>query len=525
MPMELKLPPRTSRGAFDKALRAFEGIVGADWVLATDEDRETYGDVFSIDDTDHVPGGAVAPANVEEVRAVIKLANQYKIPVWPISRGKNFGYGGSAPLMSGSIVLDLSRMKKIIEVDEKLGYCVIEPGVGFYDLYQHLQENKIPLWMSVPGNSWGSVIGNALDRGVGYTPYGQHTSKLCGMEVVLPDGDLVRTGMGAMTNNPAWPLYPYGFGPAWDQMFVQSNFGIVTKAGLWLMPEPESTTTLAMQLPNRDDIGWAVEALCPLRMSGVIAHTPSLGSYIRSASIMTTRKEWYDGKGPMPESAVQAMLKKFNLGWWVCNISLFGYEKINKVNATIVRDAMTKLGKAHGSDFEIKTSIWRKGDPIERSGAGVPMVFPLQNINFVGGRGAHIGFSPILPPRADKALAQFHRTLKRYEEFGFDYHGSFALGERFITNVNQLLFDRDDPEMVKHTQELFKVLLADAAKEGYAEYRTHLSYMDDVAATFDFNNNALRRLNERVKDVLDPNGILAPGKSGVWPNDYKGVRS
>ena len=121
---------------------------------------------------------------------------------------------------------------------------LLEPGVGFYDLYDYLQTRNIPLWMSVPGNSWGSVIGNALDRGLGYTPYGEHTRNFCGMEVVLPDGDMVRTGMGAMPNAPTWQLHKYGYGPAWDQLFVQSNFGIVTKAGMWLMPQPRGRARL-----------------------------------------------------------------------------------------------------------------------------------------------------------------------------------------------------------------------------------------------------------------------------------------
>ena len=129
----------------------------------------------------------------------------------------------------------------MIELDPELGYCVIEPGVSFFDLYEHLGREKAPLWMSVPGNGWGSVLGNALDHGIGYTPYGLHARNLCGLEVVLPDGDMMRTGMGAMANNKASHLFPMSYGPDWTHMFTQSNMGVVTKAGVWLMPEPETS--------------------------------------------------------------------------------------------------------------------------------------------------------------------------------------------------------------------------------------------------------------------------------------------
>jgi 4-cresol dehydrogenase (hydroxylating) len=87
-----------------------------------------------------------------------------------------------------------------------------------------------------------------------------------------------------------------------------------------------------------------------------------------------------------------------------------------------------------------------------------------------------------------------------------------------------MLYDRDDAELTGRTRELFSALVRDSAQAGYAEYRTHLSYMDDVAATFDFNDHALRRLSETLKDALDPNGIVAPGKSGIWPRRYRGGR-
>ena len=60
----------------------------------------------------------------------------------------------------------------------------------------------------------------------------------CGMEVVLANGEVMRTGMGAMPGNKSWHVYKRGLGPTPDQLFMQSNFGIVTKMGVWLMPEP-----------------------------------------------------------------------------------------------------------------------------------------------------------------------------------------------------------------------------------------------------------------------------------------------
>lgn len=502
------------------ALADFRTAIGAANVFSSEEDRTAYSDHYSPDETRHKPGAAVAPATVEQVQEIVRIANRHKVPLWPISRGKNFGYGGAAPVVKGSIVLDLTRMKRI-EVDADSGTVLVEPGVGFFDLYDHLQKNKLPFWLSVPGNSWGSVAGNALDRGVGYTPYGDHAAQICGLEAVLPTGELVRTGMGAMSGSATWQLYRNGYGPGWDQMFCQSNFGIVTKLGLWLMPEPEAVLGYDLEFDGIDDLGWVVDTIAPLRREGVIRQAPSIGNWLRSASVMTTREQWTKTKGPLGEDVVTAIRKRFNIGWWSVQLRTYGHVEMAEAAAKVIAKAFD--GKPV---LSMKPTRWTRGSGPEGSPfSGVPISFPLANANWHGGRGGHVGYSPVLPAKGDLAMDQFRRTYALYRKYGMDYHASFAFGERSLTNVNQLLFDRDDPDMMGRVDAMFRELVADAKTKHYGEYRTHIEYMDLVASTYDHGGGALRKLNERVKDALDPNGILAPGKSGIWPAASRGERA
>jgi 4-cresol dehydrogenase (hydroxylating) len=501
-----------------RALSDFAAAVGQDNVFFAEDDRRHYSDHFASDEMeeDHRPAGAVAPASVEEVQEIVRIANRHKVPLWPISRGKNFGYGGAAPVLKGSVVLDLSRMKKI-ELDERNGVVVVEPGVGFFDLYDFIQSRKLPYWLSVPGNSFGSVAGNALDRGVGYTPYGDHSSRICGLEVVLPEGDLVRTGMGATEKGPAWNLYKSGFGPSWDSMFCQSNFGIVTKLGLWLMPEPEAVLGFNIDVDRPEDLGWLINTLAPLRREGILQQSPSIGNWLRAAAVLTRRDDWAKPGERLSESVIAAIRKQFRIGWWGVTRRVYGPLEIAQATHNVIKQAFN--GKPVWKMVETR---WERGGAPEGTPVtGVPVTYPLANANWFGGRGGHLGFSPVLPVDGDLALRYFRRNYQLHDEYGFDYHPSFAILDRSMNNINQLLFDQDDPANVANVDRLFRVLVNEAAAEGYAEYRAHISYMDTVADTYGFNNHAIRRLNERVKDALDPNGIIAPGKSGIWPADRR----
>ena len=85
-------------------------------------------------------------------------------------------------------------------------------------------------------------------------PYRDHWGAQCGLEVVTGDGELVRTGMGALPGSRTWQQFKYGYGPYLDGMFSQSNFGVVTKMGVWLMPEPEAYVDGSVDVFGHDDI-------------------------------------------------------------------------------------------------------------------------------------------------------------------------------------------------------------------------------------------------------------------------------
>jgi FAD/FMN-containing dehydrogenase len=90
-------------------------------------------------------------------------------------------------------------------------------------------------------------------------------------------------------------------------------------------------------------------------------------------------------------------------------------------------------------------------------------------------------------------------------------------------HVVELVFDRRDAETKRKAHEVFGIMVREAVEAGYGEYRTHISFMDQIAKTYGWNHDAMMKFNNLLKDAIDPNGILAPGKQGIWPKRFRGA--
>ncbi|KAI1334631.1 vanillyl alcohol oxidase [Xylariaceae sp. FL0016] len=543
--IEEVLPPGVSRDDFARALEKLVAVLGKNAVF-TGKDLKEYVDPYDIPEAGKlrsVPSAAVCPSSVSEIQEVLKVANEYLIPVWTFSRGKNLGYGGPAPRVPGCMALDLHRMDKVLEINEKFAYAVVEPGVTFGDLYTHLTDKKAKLWPSVASLGWGSVVGNALDRGLGFVPTGVHHENIVGMEVVLANGDVVRTGQFAMSNSKAAHCTKLTFGPTselektpmFDGLFLQSNLGVVTKMGVSLTPQPQAYMACSFDMPEFEDIETIVDVFGEMRRNGTLPFITYVFHINEWASIFGKRSDWWKGEGPIPDWRLKELQKELDVGHWTLKFGLYGATGVIEAHYEEVLRVVTErapTGRLQKAIFSGADGGLLEADSVPQPHGGirvgVPSMWSIPMVNYYNARddsvGAHGAYSPIVPLDG-KTVLEWAKTAKGiYEAQGFDLLCDFFMHEKFALFVCMLCFDKTSAEQRKGTDTIFHDLFKAGSKRGFAKYRAHINHMDQNAELFDFNDHAYRRFVETIKDSLDPNGILSPGKMGIWPKRLRDSR-
>lgn len=487
---------------------ALEDALGASALIEHENDIAEFRDPYEGPGaTRHQPAFVVQPANVAGVQAVLRIASAHGLHVWTSSMGRNYGYGGSAPVENGAIIINLRRMNRIIEIDEEKGYAVVEPGVSFADLYAEVQRRGLALHMSVPDLGWGSIIGNALEHGWGYTRHGEHASALCGMEVVLADGRILRTGQGATTGSPLWHCHRRSFGPGLEDLFKQSNFGIVTRAGLWLAPRPETIVTGNIITDRAEDIVPLIETLRPLLRDNTIQGVPLMVSNPGDARELAAH-------APFTPAVLRSVMRP---GRWNVRIGLYGRECLVAARRSLIE---REIGRLDGVRLELRsyagTATAEEVEPRDLVACGIPNQLLRDNlIRTFGPDIGHIDFSPVIPLQGEAMLRQeamMAPVLEKHELIG---GFGWVLRPRSAVGACMMMFDASRPERVSAAHAAVREMCDHAAGWGWTEYRAHIALAAHVASKSDFGDHIISDVFSRIKNALDPAGILSPGNHGI----------
>ncbi|MDT2023306.1 FAD-binding oxidoreductase [Methylocella sp. CPCC 101449] len=489
--------------------------VGPDAVNVSAETIARYGE-NTMPGGDRPPAAVVYPSFTRHVQAIVKAANAHKIPLYPISTGNNIGLGSRSATLAGQVVVDLgARMNRILEVNERLGYAVVEPGVSYQMMHDELVRLGNRYMVDVTsGPPQGGVIGNALDKGAGYGPYFDHFGTACGMEVVLGNGDILRTGDGALASDTPtnWHTSKYSYGPVIDGLFAQSNYGIVTRMGMWLMPRPPAVRSFHFAFPDDGDLEEIVELCRPLKMSNFVPTLFRLandlylcGSEGESAEYRTNPRK------AMSDEGRRALRERHGLGAWTVSGAFYG-ASAEAVEPMIrrVRDVFERSGKAKYIAHEEAQAI----GPLQvaiNAFSGVPSHGELGLLKWRPG-GGNTWFLPGTP--MDGKVAHEFQALCRkiYEDHGLDYMVMNVCSARFARGLHVIVFNREDEDERQRADACYKKMSEAVASRGVFVGRAPIDYhafhMQQTAASFQGACNG-------IKQALDPNGVIAPGRYGI----------
>ena len=232
-------------------------IVGAENVFDDVERLKPYSKDYSLTEP-IMPGYVAQPRNAEEVQSLIRLANENKLPVVPSSSGIHF-HGNTIPVQ-GALVLDLRRMNRILGIDERNRMARIEPGVTWEQLQPELEKHDLMALSPLLPHPGKSVLTSHLEREPALIPKFEYTDNLVSMEVVLPDGELYRTGSACVTGFPDKSMAD-GVNPSgpdsimWSRLLqgTQGTMGVLTWAQVKIEYRPKVNKTFFIPFRSIND--------------------------------------------------------------------------------------------------------------------------------------------------------------------------------------------------------------------------------------------------------------------------------
>lgn len=439
------------------------------------------------------------------------------------SLGHNWGYGCNAPNQSGGVLIDLSLCQQIRNFDPEHGIITVEPGVSYGQLSKYLKDSG-DQWLT-PIHGGGpdcSVIGNALERGYGLTPYTDHFSAITCLKAILRNGKLYEGTLTKLGAPHLDRLFKHGIGPYYDGLFAQSGLGIVTEVTLRLAKKPEFTEMFYLRLLNSEDLEAAVTAIKKSKQDlGSILGGVNLMNQERVLSMLTefpTAK--IKSMEPLDNGELKRLQGQFQLAAWNIIGTFYGPEAVvAAAKKTLLKNfaaVKTKKTFINSKNIQIilklkkvleKVGLINLATSIEAAGLafdvanGIPNNVALklaywknldrslvlqENLNPSRDRCGIIWYAPLVEMKP-AVVAKYVKFLNlATKAFGFNNLIT-------LTTVDDLCFDSTVPILFDQSNELDKTrahsfynyLLDEGLKQGFFPYRLNI----ESQKKFDFQTD------------------------------------
>jgi 4-cresol dehydrogenase (hydroxylating) len=483
-----------------KLLDLAAALIGDDRVLRypadpAEADRPPRDPNVSMFRTRSVPA-VLRPGTPEEVQQLVRLFADSPDPaaLHAVSTGRNWGLGSTEPVVDGTVLLDLRRLSRIRALGPDAEWAVVEPGVTQAQLSAALAGRDRMLNVTA-SSAHTSVLGNALDRGVGLRR--QRVADLAGLEVVLPDGESVRIGWWPDERGTA--VYPYGLGPSPLQLFAQSDLGVATAGVIRLPPRPEAIRVLRFSFAEADLTAavdelrrWVGQQL----VHGVVkiydtAANRIYGGNTREFSVhvcVDGTAEAADALSGIVAAEARRSGVLHPLDVSEAPESSEDSEGPADVVAAVVEHAYA--GDPGHNDRLLRATLGQPASGVDAHGLGWLFFLPL------------VPFSGASVARAHALLDQVHA------ETGVRCGATVnALDVDVIDFVVSIKFERDEAQAAQAHRALDRLyeLFGEA---GFVPYRLDVEH----AGWTDRTGAASRELSRRIKSLMDPRGVFAAGR-------------
>ncbi|MFK2826443.1 FAD-linked oxidase C-terminal domain-containing protein [Bacillus sp. B190/17] len=449
-------------------IQEVKNIVRTGRVLTDESDLFSYS--FDGSFGTYLPDAVIQTNNVEELAALVKLANEEKIPVYP--RGQSTSLSGGPLPVKGGMVIDLSVMDDLLEIDEEDLVAIVSPGVLTADIHKATEQKGL-LYPPDPSSSHVSTIGGNMAENSGGPrglKYGVTKDYVIGLEVITPQGDVIQTGGRTVKNVTGYDLTKLIVGS-------EGTLGIITKAILRLIPKPPASETIMAVFDSLVDAGSAISKILS---SGIL---PSKMELMDQASIMAV--ENYEPLG-LPIEAEALIL-----------IELDGHPLAVKDEAKQAADLCRLMGARDiriPKNEEEKAEIWKARKLVS------PAIVRIKPTK--------------ISEDATVPRSQIPEMCKRLQEIRDKYNIHLVVfGHAGDGNLHpNIICDKNDKEEMKRVEQAVAEIFTAAVEIGGTLSGEHgIGVMKAPFMEMELGEAGLDMM-KRIKEAWDPNDIMNPGK-------------